>query len=273
MLAALLHKFSRGIAKSNRLIQRVGLLPALRLGGTYLQLRLHRPKSDCGLHFDEQALHPLWWRYHSSDHDVFNQIFLFREYRCLDQVVDPGLIIDCGANVGYSSAYFLSRFPQAIVIAVEPDPDNFAVLQANLAPYKGRCRAIHSGIWSDSVGLVVAEEPFGDGREWSRQVRPAKPDETPTIIAIDIGILLEESGFERISILKVDIEGAEAIVFASNYQEWLHKVDNLVIELHGSECESIFFNAIAQENFVVDRCDELTVCTRSLAVPARVEAA
>jgi hypothetical protein len=72
--------------------------------------------------------------------------------------------------------------------------------------------------------------------------------------------LLEQSSFDRISILKVDIEGAEEIVFASNYEKWLHKVDNLVIELHGEQCEAVFQNAVAGRGFEVSRCDELTVC-------------
>ena len=79
----------------------------------------------------------------------------------------------------------------------------------------------------------------------------------------DIETLLLDSGYARISILKVDIEGAEAAVFSSNYQHWIKKVDNLVIELHDEQCSSIFLEAISAENFVVSHCDELTVCKRA----------
>lgn len=30
----------------------------------------------------------------------------------------------------------------------------------------------------------------------------------------------------------MDIEGAEAIVFSAHYENWLHLVDNIAIELH-----------------------------------------
>jgi hypothetical protein len=44
--------------------------------------------------------------------------------------------------------------------------------------------------------------------------------------ATDIGTLLDRSGEQRISVLKVDIEGAERVVFVKNYESWLPKVDN-----------------------------------------------
>lgn len=210
----------------------------------------------------KDARFPLWCRPNSSDLDVFDQIFVAREYRCLDDAADVGLIIDCGANVGYSSAYLLSRFRNAHAIAIEPDAANHALLKKNLAPYGARAVTVQSAVWSHPAGLVLAEEGFGDGREWARTVREAKANEAPAMTAVDIGTLLDNSGYDRISILKVDIEGSEKVVFAANYEKWIDKVDNLVIELHGEECHSVFMSAIAGRGFVVSECDELTVCRR-----------
>ncbi|MDP2788002.1 MAG: FkbM family methyltransferase [Pseudomonadota bacterium] len=211
----------------------------------------------------KDAKFPVKCRPNTSDLDVFDQIFVGREYRCLDDVADVGLIIDCGANVGYSSSYFLSRFKQARVIAVEPDPHNFALLKDNVAPYGDRCETICSGVWSHPAGLVLSEATFGDGKEWSRTVREAREGEPAMMTAIDIGTLLSRSGYDRISILKVDIEGAEAVVFAANFERWIDKVDNLVIELHSDECREIFMNAIAPLAFSLSESDELTVCKRA----------
>lgn len=212
--------------------------------------------------------HPLAARSHTSDGQVFYQVFARLEYSCVDDMSGVSLIIDCGANVGYSSAYFLSRFPNVKLIAVEPDPGNFKILQRNLEPFGPRVKLIQSGIWSHSCGLVISKERYADGREWAIQVRETKPGETPQMTAVDIETLLRESGESRISILKIDIERAEAIVFASNFESWIDKVDNLVIELHDEECQRIFLKAIEGQGFGISHSGELTVCRHSNGTPS-----
>jgi FkbM family methyltransferase len=213
--------------------------------------------------FSKHARHPLYARSGTSDIDVYEQVFLWREYQCLDHVREASLVVDCGANVGYSSAYFLSRFPAAKVIAVEPDPGNFAQMERNLAPYADRVAAWRTGVWSHPARLVISSDSWGDDREWARTVREARAGEIG-MEAVDIATLLAQSGRERISILKVDIEGAERIVFGAPCP-WLSYVDNIVVELHNRECETVFSNAIAGAGFEVWKSKvggELTVCTR-----------
>ena len=60
---------------------------------------------------------------------VFDQIFIHQEYSCLQELKEPSLVLDLGANVGFSAAYFLSFFPRACVVAVEPDAGNGGDLQ------------------------------------------------------------------------------------------------------------------------------------------------
>jgi FkbM family methyltransferase len=213
-----------------------------------------------------QAVHPLAIRCDTSDLSVFRQIFVRREYGCLDDLPDVRLVIDCGANVGYSSAYFLSRFPNCRVVAVEPDPGNFAMLQRNLSPYGGRVRLVRAGVWSHTVGLVMSQDPYRDGREWSKQVRLCRPGEEPDFEGVDIGSLLSASGCGRVSLLKMDIEGAEAVVFSDNYQPWLPSVDAIAVELHDDSCfgqaSEVFYSAIGGPGFQVSRSGELTICRR-----------
>ena len=210
--------------------------------------------------FSRNCRHGLWVRPGTSDLDVFVQIYLQREYACLDASQDVQLVIDCGANVGYSSAWFLSRFPSCRVIAVEPDTGNFAQLARNVAAFGSRVQLVQSGVWSRRCSLVISEAPYRDGREWSVQVREAAESEPAHMTAVDIATLLAESGYATISILKIDIEAAERFVFAENYQAWIDRVDNLVIELHDDECRRVFFDAIRGLPFKVSQSGELTVC-------------
>jgi len=222
--------------------------------------------------YSKDAEQGLWVRPGTSDLDVFRQIYLEREYACLDGAGDVQLVIDCGANVGYSSAWFLSRFPGCRVIAVEPDAGNFALLQRNVAAYGNRAHLVRSGVWSRRAGLKFSEVPFRDGREWSVQVRESGPEETPDMTAVDIASLLADAGYPTISILKIDIEAAERYLFAENYQPWLAAVENLVIELHDDDCRRVFFQAIRGLPFKVTQSGELTVCRRQYRPAMRLAA-
>jgi FkbM family methyltransferase len=207
---------------------------------------------------------PLVCRPNTSDMEAFEQIFIQKEYSDLDDLPSVDLIIDCGANVGYASAYFLTRFPECRAICIEPDLSNFMVLEQNLAPYKDRVKSIRSGIWSHSTGLKILETPYRDGKEWSVQVRESNLDETPEMQAIDLGTLLQESGCDKISVLKMDIEGAEAVVFSKNYESWLPFVDNMAIELHDDSCfgraSDIVLNTVnACKPFSISTYGDLTV--------------
>ena len=73
-------------------------------------------------------------------------------------------------------------------------------------------------------------------------------------------MLMGMADFKRISILKIDIEGAELELFASNSIEWLNLADNIVIELHGQKCSDAFFAAIDATRYDISTCGELTVC-------------
>ncbi len=221
---------------------------------------------------DDYTLHPpdakhsVTARAISSDLDVYYQIYIEKEYASIDLPAEPKLIFDCGANVGYSSAYFLTKFPDATLHAVEPDSGNFNVLQRNLEPYGQRAIAYQAAVWSDSSSVAISQSEYRDGRDWAKQVRAAESNDSETVQGISLDKLLTASGFTQIDILKMDIEGAEAIVFAENYESWLQKTNCIIIELHDDtdfgHASSVFHNAIKGQNFDITNTGELTVCIR-----------
>lgn len=209
------------------------------------------------------ARYPLGLRRGSSDPEVFEQIFIGLEYQPLSDLANVQLVIDCGANVGYSSAFFLSQFPTCRVIAVEPDLDNFAMLERNLSSYGERVKCLRRAIWSHDTPLALSRGGFRDGRDWSVQVRPCHTGEEGALQGMSIPSLLASSGFDRVSLLKIDIEGAEAVVFRSDL-DWLDRVDALAIELHDDsqfgKATEVFHKAIDGRGFEVLRSGELTIC-------------
>jgi FkbM family methyltransferase len=212
--------------------------------------------------------YPVYCRYGTSDSFVFDQIFINEEYSGLGKIENVNWIIDCGANVGYSAVYLLNKYPQAKIIAIEPDPENFELCSMNLAPYGDRVHLINSAIWSSTVDLVI-DKPLENNGEWAIQVRPCEAGETPALNAISIKSLFDDFNLDKVDILKVDIETAELEVFAHNYQQWLSKVKNIAIELHGKECEEVFFRAISYLKYNSWSAGELTFCQIDQLVLAR----
>jgi FkbM family methyltransferase len=213
------------------------------------------------------ADHPLMIRPGSSDFYVFNQIFVELEYKSVPEVPPGSLIVDAGANVGYSACYFLSRFADSKVIALEPDSCNAKALRENLTPYGDRAIVIEAALWSHDALLSFTPTPYRDGREWSRQViQHTVADELNSCRAISLESLIVQHHLSRIEILKVDIEGAEGEVFSNGTERWLEHVNAIVIELHNDsmygDCEAIFHQAVPDSEFRKHRSGELTICER-----------
>jgi FkbM family methyltransferase len=206
-----------------------------------------------------------------SDLTVFYQIFIQEEYASLRDLKEVSLVLDLGANVGYSTTWFLNCFPCSRVLAVEPDERNLVVSKVNLKPYGERARLLHGAVWSESTSLsVISKGALGSGLEWSTQVMQPEDGSAGDVPAWDVGSLIDMAGTKEADLLKVDIEGAERTVFDETSREWLPRVRNICIELHGPECEKTFFLALADFDYTVEHAGELTIC-KNLRLKASME--
>lgn len=191
-----------------------------------------------------------------SDLDVFLHIFVDEPFLPLTDITEPKLVLDLGANVGYASIYFLNRFPSARIIAVEPDPENFRVCEQNLSDYSDRVRVLQAAVWSQRTHLVLERGPWDD----AVQVREARDGETTAIATVDMPSILELTGGLPVDLLKIDIERSELELFRGNPNRWLPFVRNIAIELHGTECELVFFRALQDYLYDLSFSGELTIC-------------
>lgn len=255
------HKWHRFLGLSSL----VGLGPALICSSSLLLGRLTRLRPSLRLRLRGYP-HPLWIRLGASDLRSLSQVFLEEEYRDIGELSPGGVIIDCGANVGCSSVYFLEKYPNCRVLAVEPDGGNVAVLKRNLAPYAERAEIVQAGVWSERTLLSFRRERFRDGTEWTRQLECSRTGDSGDIVGVGVADLLARTSRGRIALLKMDIEGAEAVVFGAGPQAWLERVEVLAIELHPEsdfgDAVGVFFSAIAPFDFVVTTRGELTICRR-----------
>lgn len=163
----------------------------------------------------------------AGDLFVLYEIFLNRPYRIPASVLktnDVRLIIDCGANIGMTSLFLANQYPEARVIAVEPHPENFALLKFNTA-HEPRIVPVHACIVGDASGLryITVDRPA-----WGNTVNGNGNGIAVTAKTIDG--LLREHGCDRVDLLKVDIEGAEKELFAR--PDFLDRTGFVIIELH-----------------------------------------
>ena len=197
---------------------------------------------------------PLAFRPNTSDKWLINKIFNEHEYNFSIENFNPKLILDCGANVGYSTAYFANKYPQAKIIAVEPEPLNFKMLTYN-THFFDNVTCINSAIWYDESYIKIL--PDMPGNTLAFMTEDTTADDPEALKTTTISKLLNDSGFDEIDLLKLDIEGAEREVFndVANPDEWLSKVKVMVIELHDRMkigCSQTFLKAVSRHNFYMD---------------------
>jgi FkbM family methyltransferase len=183
----------------------------------------------------------LWGRAGSTDRLVFEEIFMRGDYDVFRAGEDPCTIIDVGANVGYASAYLLSRFPAARVLAIEPDADNLAVARRNLAAFGNRATLVEGAVWSHRTGLCVVRDA-GAG-EWGITMRECRKGETADLVAMDMTDVIARAGDTEIDLLKIDIEGGERTLFGAGTAQWLPRVRMLIVELHDAAARAAFDSA------------------------------
>jgi len=227
-------------------IRRLGLPVGIR---SYLQVKAQRPTISL-----PELRHPVRLRPHTTDGLVFKQIFFAGEYD-FQPPFQPKHIIDAGANIGLFAVLMASRYPDARILCVEPEPENFGLLQANTTHYAGIV-PVQAGIWSREAHLEVVSEGH---REWSFEVRETAASQPHAIPAVSIGSLIEAHSLPVIDILKMDVEGAEANIFSDNFENWLPKTKMIIIELHedwlpGSSTS--FWNALNRYQFTHTRLGE-----------------
>ena len=140
------------------------------------------------------------------------------------------LIVDAGANIGASPVYFIANLPSALVVAIEPDLENFKLLSKNVEGLN--VEALRSAVASTAGRARVLDPGRG---EWAYRTEPIDESDSdvantvPRVTINDIYASHRAGHFPFI--VKVDIEGAERELFYNT--EWVaqtYSVRNCTID-------------------------------------------
>jgi FkbM family methyltransferase len=137
-------------------------------------------------------------------------------------------IIDCGANIGLSVAYFKKQYPEARILAFEPDKEIFKLLTANVASLGlSNVTLENKAVWNKTEDLTFYKEGALAG---SLTIDFSSKNSRTIIPAIALLPYINEP----IDFLKIDIEGAENEVM-EHIAPNLSFVENLFIEYHSDK--------------------------------------
>ena len=182
--------------------------------------------------------HEFFIRYDDfADNQIFNEVILRKAYAgLLHEKRTVRRILDLGANIGLASITFLSEYPDAEIVAVEPEMENFSLLLKNVAPYnerKERARCLRAGVWNKDGKLLLVDSQTGSHGYRVTEYGQGEQLRKDEIEVYSIRSLLRNAGWEgkMIDIVKVDIEGSEKELFEAD-TEWLEYVRCLVVETH-----------------------------------------
>jgi FkbM family methyltransferase len=167
---------------------------------------------------------------------IKNEMFNLEIYKFETQNQQP-FIIDCGANIGLSIVYFKKIYPNAQILAFEPDLKVFNVLKENIDTLQlNDIQLINKALWSTEGTMNFYSEGADGGR-----IESFSQNEVQTIDTTVLSNFINQ----QIDFLKIDIEGAEYEVI-NECKNKLKYVENLFIEYHSFDDKPQELNKILE---------------------------
>lgn len=143
-----------------------------------------------------------------QDLPVFYEIFQDKAYQLPGDIVIPtnASVIDIGAHVGLFSCYFRQKYSgTARILALEPSPSNFSVLQKNLA------HQLNTNLLQQAVapqeGAVFLQT---DGLSYNHRLGQRNRGGVEVSASSLEKLLTAYSLQQKLFLLKMDVEGMEA---------------------------------------------------------------
>ncbi len=163
----------------------------------------------------------------NNDYGVAYEVFVAEYYKGGPWLRsdDTKLVVDLGANVGYSLLYWLHTLPDARVIAFEPHPAHAAQTEHNLLLDGSRSRVdLHiAGAGASNRRMQLTDKGS------SSMLTETGGERTFDVDVIDIFPLLED---RRIDVFKMDVEGGEYEILSDPRFGRLD-IRSFVMEWHG----------------------------------------
>lgn len=191
----------------------------------------------------------LYLRTNAGDLDVFYEVFWLRAYgyHRID-FAKVNTIVDLGAHVGMASLFFLRQNPSAIVYSIEPEKDNYDLLLKNLNTEVINKRAYPLKL---AISNYEGKVKISKGQHHYNNRISSVGEEGESVDTLSLNVLIRQLGLKTIDLLKIDIEGAERLLF-SDKLEWMQYVNRMIIETHSATDKEVCLHALKSHGFEVE---------------------
>lgn len=203
-----------------------------------------------------------------SDFDAFVQIFNFEEYKLIASILknnvkfneSNNVLIDAGANVGFTTNYFINKEIFSSVYCIEPSEANIDILKKNIQVFKNKCSIkIYKRALTGKENLRYnLNYNFRCGRDWAISI---DEDSEGVVEGITINEIILKNNIKKVTLLKIDIEGAERFIFDSeNDLSFLNNVKIIAIEIHDEfNVRDSIYSILTTYDFLIFESGELTI--------------
>lgn len=172
---------------------------------------------------------------------LYGEVATFDCYRLRSITWQPDVILDLGANIGVFARHARTLFPKALIVSVEPNPENI----------------IHFKKFTNDSNTILIEKAIGIGDMWHCKGAINGAHECYLSAGLGYvkeqmieqeGVSLDKSTVEMImpdeiirkyvkpgqrAIIKIDIEGGENAIFIHEASmKAIQKIDYIAMEIH-----------------------------------------
>ena len=126
--------------------------------------------------------------------------------------LDRGIILDAGANTGYTATWFSTIAER--VFAFEPHPNNVRVLREQLRIRRTSNVQVVENAVSDHSGLAILHCKPRSGHHSLDDLGASETLGTIEVPCITIDAFMDAEGIESVTLLKIDVEGFEPEVLS-----------------------------------------------------------
>jgi len=173
--------------------------------------------------------------YHRLKREIFTQDLYYFETKSITPI-----IIDAGAYIGLSTLYFKQLYPHAKIIAIEPNPESFKLLEKNIFENQIEgVTTINAALSNISSHEILYLD--NSSEKWHSTASFHKGSWVGTQKTNEISVqthILNEFVTQKIDFLKMDIEASEQrVLIASN--ESLPLIEQFIVEFHTHKTQSL----------------------------------